>query len=481
MARLNPSAPMTPDAQPIGAVDPRCEPSGRRLAFVDLETTGATATADRITEIGIVEVDESGVREWSSLVNPQTRIPEFIERLTGISNDMVASAPTFEQLAGEVRARLDGCVFVAHNARFDYGFLKSEFGRLGIDFRATVLCTVKLSRRLYPEQRKHGLDSLIERHGLAAGDRHRALADARLIHQFWRHLRASFDAADLEAAVASLTARPRLPAHLDASLVDALPEGHGVYLFYGDNDLPLYVGRSTGIKKRVLAHFAATPASARDMSLAQQVRRVDWIATEGEIGALLTEAALIRRLLPAHNRRPHRTDELCAWQLRREDKDHWRPDLVKATEVDFASADDLFGPFKNAREATRALTGIADEHGLCHVVLGLEKAEPGRPCGAHQRRICRGACVGKEPLSTHAGRLMAALASLKIRPWPFGGPALLREGSQAYVIDGWRYLGSARSDEEVWSLVQAPRPAFDPETYKILVKAAGRLSKIASR
>src|ERR1700693_4895500 len=118
------------------------------IVFVDLETTGATATADRITEIGIVEVSDRGVSEWSSLVNPEARISEFIERLTGISNAMVATAPTFASLADEVMARLQGRLFIAHNARFDYGFLKNEFKRAGQNFRATVLCTVKLSRKL---------------------------------------------------------------------------------------------------------------------------------------------------------------------------------------------------------------------------------------------------------------------------------------------------------------------------------------------
>ncbi|MBP9064411.1 MAG: 3'-5' exonuclease, partial [Aquabacterium sp.] len=122
------------------------------MVFVDLETTGATGTVDRITEIGIVEVNEEGeVREWSSLVNPQTSIPPFIQNLTGISDAMVADAPTFEELAEEVLMRLHGRLFVAHNARFDYGFLKSEFKRVGVDFKATVLCTVKLSRKLFPQ------------------------------------------------------------------------------------------------------------------------------------------------------------------------------------------------------------------------------------------------------------------------------------------------------------------------------------------
>ena len=148
------------------------------MVFVDLETTGATGTVDRITEIGIVEVNEEGeVREWSSLVNPQTSIPPFIQNLTGISDAMVAEAPTFEELAEEVLMRLHGRLFVAHNARFDYGFLKNEFKRVGVDFKATVLCTVKLSRKLFPQFSKHSLDALIERHGLVCSARHRAMGD----------------------------------------------------------------------------------------------------------------------------------------------------------------------------------------------------------------------------------------------------------------------------------------------------------------
>lgn len=155
------------------------------IAFVDLETTGARAAADRITEVGIVLVDGDEVRHWSSLVNPQTRISGFIERLTGISNGMVATAPTFGEIAAEVAEILGGRLLIAHNASFDYGFLQAEFQRLGLAFDTQVLCTVKLSRRLYPSYSKHNLDSLIERHRLVEDGRHRALADARLIHQFW--------------------------------------------------------------------------------------------------------------------------------------------------------------------------------------------------------------------------------------------------------------------------------------------------------
>jgi DNA polymerase-3 subunit epsilon len=449
------------------------------LAFVDLETTGATPTADRITEIGIVEVDEEGVREWSSLVNPGTPISGFIERLTGISNAMVAHAPPFADVAQEVRERLEGRLFVAHNARFDYGFLKNEFRRAGHDFRATVLCTVKLSRKLFPQHARHNLDSLIARHDLCVSSRHRALGDARLIHQFWGCLQAEVAPDVLAQTVRALTARPSLPAGLDPAAIEDLPDGPGVYLFYGENDLPLYVGKSKELRKRVLAHFAADHAAAREMNLAQQVRRIECIETGGEIGALLKEAALIKKLQPIHNRHLRRNEEVCFWQIVEARSGEMRPHLIQADDLDFPPQEHLYGPFKSARDAKKNLTELAKEHGLCHALLGLEKLKPGRPCFAHQLQQCKGACVGKEPVSFHSARLMAALGRQGLAPWPFAGPAWLREGDEVHLIDHWRHLGTAHSEAELHALLDTRPPAFDRDSYRILVKAAARMTQLA--
>ena len=405
------------------------------LAFVDLETTGATATVDRITEIGIVEVDEDGVHEWSQLVDPQTPIPGFIQNMTGITDAMVAGQPTFAELAEDLLQRLQGRLFIAHNARFDYGFLKNEFRRLGYDFRASVLCTVKLSRRLYPQQRKHNLDALIERHGLYAAARHRALADAQLIHQFWRQMQGTHDQELLASLVAELTGRSSLPPHIDADVVDLLPEEPGVYLFYGENELPLYVGKAKEIRARVLSHFSGDHASSKEMALSQQLRRIDWIVCGGEIGALLQEAALIKKLQPSHNRQLRRNSELCSFHLLDHGAGLLQPELVYAREVDFGRTPGLYGLFKSAREATETLTALADEYGLCHALLGLEKVAPGKPCFAHQLHKCLGACVGKETLPKHALRLVQALSRLRLRQWPCAGPGFIREGDEVHLLD----------------------------------------------
>jgi DNA polymerase-3 subunit epsilon len=186
-----------------------------RLAFVDLETTGGSAMVDRTTEIGIIEVDAQGVREWSTLVNPQMPIPRFIQKLTGITDDMVREAPTFEALAPELTERLHGALFVAHNAPFDHGFLKHEFTRVDMPFEPAVVCTVKLSRRLFPEHKRHNLDAVVERHGitLPESERHRALGDARAVWAFWQQLCRTLTPEAVHAALRYQAPRvPKAPA-----------------------------------------------------------------------------------------------------------------------------------------------------------------------------------------------------------------------------------------------------------------------------
>ncbi len=449
------------------------------MAFVDLETTGATASIDRITEIGIILVDEHGVEEWSTLVNPEARNSGFIEQLTGISNAMVADAPRFCDVASHVYTMLEGRIFIAHNARFDYAFLKQSFLREGIDFSAKTLCTVKLSRRLYPGYPKHNLDTLIERHGLKVTGRHRALADAQLIHQFWEKIQATIPEETIQAAVKALLGRPSTPTHIDLTMIDGLPESPGVYLFYGENDLPLYVGKSVNIRQRVMSHFTADVTSAKEMSLSQQVRRIEHIKTGGEIGALLKEAALVKQLQPTHNRKLRRNSELCSLQIRDTSKG-LAISTAYASDLDFAVTDNLYGLFQSQREATNALTQIAEEHQLCKGLIGLEKIKSGSPCFGRQLKRCKGACIGEEPRLAHDMRLIQGLSKLKVQTWPFDGPAYLREGHEVLLINQWAYLGSARIEDEVWSKLEGAEARFDRDTYKILSKVVGKLQRLES-
>jgi len=412
-----------------------------RIACVDLETTGGHAGRDRVMEVGIVLLEDGAVtEEFSTLVNPGVRIPRAIQEFTGITEAMVEDAPPFAAVADDVAARLDGRLFVAHNARFDYGFLRGEFRRLGQRLRAPVLCTVRLSRALTPDERGHNLDAVMARHGIACGARHRALGDARVLAEFLAIARARWPEATLAPIVERLTGTPQLPPQLDPGIADELPEGPGVYLFYGEQETLLYVGKAKNLASRVLAHFAQ-PQAKLDRQLAGQVRHIDWIETAGEFGALVTEARLIRSRRPALNRRLRGAGALWAIRLREE------PGLPLAEVRELDAMDDpgaSYGLFRRRIDAERALAGLAREHGLCTKWLGLEAGEGS--CVDLQLGRCRGVCAGREPPALHAVRVRLALAGLKRREWPFPGPIGVRERDwrgveETHVFDRWCYEG----------------------------------------
>ncbi|AOJ24174.1 exonuclease domain-containing protein [Burkholderia seminalis] len=278
--------------------------SEQPLVFVDLETTGGSPAEHRITEIGVVEIGPLGVSTWTSLVNPEQAIPPFIQQLTGISDAMVRDAPSFASLAPALFERLDGKLFVAHNASFDRGFLRAEFERAGLAFNPDVLCTVRLSRALFPRESRHGLDALIERHGLVPAARHRALADADLLWQFWRQLHDIVPLERLRDQIARTTRHFRLGGDLTEAWLDTAPAGCGAYALFGEGDAPLYVGRSVRVRQRLRALLTGERRSSKEMRLAQQVRRVEWRETGNELGAMLAEAQWIAQLRPSYNRRP---------------------------------------------------------------------------------------------------------------------------------------------------------------------------------
>jgi DNA polymerase III subunit epsilon len=182
------------------------------MVFLDLETTGGSAAEHRITEIGLVEIDARGVTTWSTLLDPGQSIPPFIQQLTGITPAMVNGAPRFSEVAAALFERLEGKLLIAHNVSFDYGFLRAEFERAGYTFLPDLLCTVRLSRALFPREARHGLDALIARHALVPMARHRALADADLIWQFWRQLDQLLPADQVRAQIERLVRRQRLAA-----------------------------------------------------------------------------------------------------------------------------------------------------------------------------------------------------------------------------------------------------------------------------
>lgn len=451
------------------------------LAIVDLETTGANPVLDRVTEIAILRVSGGVLLDrWSALVNPGVPIPPTIQRFTGITDAMVRDAPAFAELAAQIRARLSERVFVAHNARFDYGFLRNEFERAGEAFSAPVLCTVKLSRALHPQHHRHGLDALIERHGLSCSARHRALGDAEALWAFLALCRTEFPAQTLDDAVARAMKRPSRPARLPEGVIEGIPPSPGVYLFFGERHsaaaVPLYVGKSVNLRSRVAEHFSAVHRNGREAELAQQVCHVEFVQTAGELGALLLESRLVKSRRPLYNRALRDADTARALRLR---PNRRKPPVIERVAI--AGADpaawdeELYGVFRGTREIDNALRELALLYRLCPQRLGIEP--PGGACLAHQMRQCAGVCAGKERPAAHDARLAEALRGLRAKRWEWSGPIGVREfdeaaqASELHVLDHWCHLGTVRDDDELAELLaSAPPRAFDLDVYRILTR-----------
>jgi len=479
------------DRLPVGPGFPE------RLVILDCETTGGKPTFHRIIEVGLVIVEHGEiVQRWQSLVDPETPLPVAIRQLTGIDEDMLAGAPTFAQIAETLLHHLEDRILVAHNARFDHAFLKNEFARIGVSFRTRQLCSVKLSRRLFPGQRGHGLDAIVRRFGLSVRDRHRAFDDALAVWQFFLRIGESIGPDEIDAACGDLLARPALPPQLDPGEIERLPSSPGVYYFYDAADRLLYVGKSVNLRDRVMSHFNQDYRNPKDLRISASIAHIDFETTASDLGAQLLESRQIKALAPLHNRRLRRLVRLFEYKLQ-PDCDGYLRVRIDAVERPDPGSDlaQQFGLFRSRRQAVQRLEKLSRDFLLCQKLTGLQsdRSTAGRtPCFAHQLKRCLGACCGKEPAERYNERLSSALADYRTKAWPWPNALLIEErGSPAaepawHLVHEWRYLGGIKTPDELYELGYAPihgstpplpeqepeEPGepFDLDTYLILTR-----------
>ena len=446
-------------------------PLDRPLAVVDLETTGGNPQFDRVIEIGVLLVDNGAVMQrWQQLVDPGFALPYGIEQLTGIRTADLRGAPAFSAVADELLALLQGRLFVAHNARFDYGFLKAEFSRLSLGFDPDRLCTVRWSRQLYPDQRGHSLDAVCQRFGIDNTARHRALGDAEATWQFLALSCQQITAERRHSALINQLKKPSLPPALTAERIAEIPEAPGIYRFFGDDSVLLYIGKSNRLRSRVLQHFGADPVLARNQKLHERLRDVTFERTAGELGALLKENAAIKTEAPLFNRKLRRVRELVAVETYTDSHGYLRTRFATG-EIRATTAENGMGYalFRTRSQAREKLFALAKEHKLCKKLLGLESGKGA--CFDVQLKRCHGACTGQEASTLYNLRLQLALKPLQTRSWPWPGPIAIvetdSERSDWHVVDHWCYLGTARTPTDIDDLLNNPRQ-FDLDAYRIL-------------
>jgi len=273
------------------------------FAIVDIETTGGFAANNRITEIAIILMQNKQIiEEYQTLINPLTNIPYHIQQLTGITNEMVEEAPTFSEVAQSIFDRLKDSVFVAHNVNFDYSFIYYQLKENGFQWNPNKLCTVRLSRKIFPNHQSYSLGNLCQSLGIPLHNRHRALGDASATAKLFNQLLDN-DSNDLiKNMMKKNTLEIRLPTHFNENSYHNLPNTFGVYLFRDKHSKIVYVGKANNIKKRVKQHFTGNNAGARRQAFLNEIYSVDYIETGSELMALLYECKLIKHHWPKFNR-----------------------------------------------------------------------------------------------------------------------------------------------------------------------------------
>ncbi len=423
-----------------------------KFAIIDVETTGGSARFERVTEIAIVVHDgEKVIDTFSSLINPERSIPWNITQLTGISDDMVATAPKFYEVARKIVEMTEDAVFVAHNVSFDFSFVREEFARLGYPYTRQQLCTVRLARKVFPGLPSYSLSNLKKHFGIEAERSHRALDDTLATVKVFEYILAeqSAGAGSLKGLMRAGLRESKLPPGITLEKLDTLPEACGVYYLHDKNGDVIYVGKSLNIRKRLYEHFAdQTPKGEKMRAGAADV---SCEVTGSELLALLFESSEIKRLQPPINRALRQrqyhagiyayTDQL-GYQCLVAAKPGKRASPGLTTLIELPKID----------SARAYLASIVRQYELCHRLCHLDYHE--RACFHYSIKQCRGACVGEESPEAYNERVQEAM---KVISRALTGSFLYHEmgrtpGEKAVVlVEEGRFLGFgyASTDEEL--------------------------------
>ena len=379
------------------------------FAILDIETTGGSPKTEKITEIAIFFHDgEKVVDEWSTLLNPEKSIPYFITGLTGITNEMVANAPKFYEVAKEIVERTEDHIVVGHNVKFDYSFIRTEFKKLGFDYDRNTLCTIKLSRKIFPGHKSYSLGKLCKDLGIEIHDRHRAAGDALATVKLFEMLQCNKEGNFGEEMLKERSGKYKnLNEHLTPDNIQNLPEECGTYYFFDESQQLLYIGKSKNIRHRVLSHLGNS-TTKRAMELKKRIHSISYELTGSELIALLKESKEIKDQKPRYNRAQKRTSSYWGLYPGKDEYGYITFALRKISET----PDDPVTSFNNKKEAREVLTKMVGKNWLCQKLSGLYQTDGA--CFHHSIRQCNGACIQGEAVSAYNKRAETLLDSLQL-------------------------------------------------------------------
>jgi len=374
-------------------------------AITDIETTGGYASSNGITEIAVYIYDgQEIVDQFETLVNPHQSIPRFVQSLTGITDDMVELAPSFEEIAPRLMELLQGKVFVAHNVNFDYSFINHQLQELGHQLDCKKLCTVRYTRKIFPKLASYSLGNLCRHFEIPVYNRHRAGGDAKATVELFKLLRKSDVNNHIQTMIGKQSKEQFLPLYLNKEDIDNLPLTPGVYYFHDAKDKIVYVGKAVQLKRRVVSHFSNNKPTRQRQEFMRNIHRTSYQQCGTELMASVLETIQIKRLWPKYNRAIKGYQASYGMYMYEDGNGYIRLAIDRKHKhlnaVQF---------FYNRYEGMTELKSLAKEFSLCYKLCFIDRSAS-ETCSSEQ---CKGACAQQEEPSIYNARVLQAIEQLK--------------------------------------------------------------------
>lgn len=439
-------------------------------AVIDIETTGGNPKTEKIIEIAIyIHNEKEVIDKFVSFVNPERNVPFFITKLTGINNEMLAGAPKFYEIAKKIVEITENRIFVAHNASFDYAFVKNEFKQLGFDYNRDKLCTVQLSRKYIPGHNSYSLGKICKDLGITIDGRHRAAGDAFATCKLFDIILENAGEIPLDKNIASGYTYRAFEGTPLSEKFDSLPRETGVYYFYDNQNRLIYIGKSKNIRTRVLNHLNNLTKRAQEMK--SMLYDVSWELTGSETIALLLEADEIYKHKPRFNKAGRRQAKM--WGV----YSYLGGDGYKRLFIDKAKPLEMpVITFDSKNEANDFLYSKIEAFSLCTKLCGLYTGSGA--CFQHKIKLCKGACIGIEPVDEYNKKVDEMITNVSL---PEKDLLLIDEGRNpeelsvvkisAGIYSGYGFIDKSNADNiELLKDCINHRP-HSKETQRIILSA----------
>jgi DNA polymerase-3 subunit epsilon len=379
-------------------------------AIVDIETTGGYAAANGITEISIHIFDGNTVIDkFETLINPGQPIPYYITAMTGISDKLVANAPPFKEVAEKIFNILQDKIFIAHNVNFDYSFVKSHLKEAGFDLNSKKLCTVRLSRKIFPGFPSYSLGKLCQSLGITIIDRHRAGGDTAATVKVFELLLQNDKEQHIQKSLQRNSKEAILPPNVPKEHFNQLPYTPGVYYFHNEKGKVVYVGKANNIRYRVNSHFSNNSESRQKQNFMQHVHSISFQSCGTELMACILESTEIKKRWPIFNSSQKRWEDIYGIFLYEDQNGYLRLAIDKNRK--------RLNPvytFHYIVDGHAIIRKLIKDFNLCPKLCFIQK-DAGK-CEGINEGYCNAACEQKEPVNSYNERVKRACDTLRSQP-----------------------------------------------------------------